>query len=84
MYVQSSMSFWKSVMKKWIVGITITFSFHLLLILPLFSQVQAILDHHHNADVKTATKVRFQEPGKEGGLQEADESNEEETKEVKL
>lgn len=51
------------------------------------SQVQAIVDHHHNADVKTATKVRFQEPGregKEGGIQEAEESNEEETKEVKL
>lgn len=28
-------------------------------------QVQAIVDHHHNVDVKTATKVRFQEPGKE-------------------
>ncbi|XP_043483393.1 solute carrier family 12 member 7 isoform X3 [Leptopilina heterotoma] len=25
--------------------------------------VQAIVDHHHNVDVKTATKVRFQEPG---------------------
>ncbi|PNF30907.1 hypothetical protein B7P43_G03643 [Cryptotermes secundus] len=43
--------------------------------------VQAIVDHHHNADVKTATKVRFQEPGKEGGAEEAEESNEEETKE---
>ncbi|XP_046385480.1 solute carrier family 12 member 7 isoform X3 [Ischnura elegans] len=28
--------------------------------------VQAIVDHHHNADVKTATKVRFQEPGRNG------------------
>lgn len=26
-------------------------------------QVQAIVDHHHNVDVKVATKVRFQEPG---------------------
>lgn len=45
------------------------------------------MDHHHNADVKTATKVRFQEPGKEGkegGAEEAEESNEEETKEVKV
>lgn len=42
------------------------------------------MDHHHNADVKTATKVRFQEPGKEGGAEEAEESNEEETKEVKM
>ncbi|KAK1118470.1 hypothetical protein K0M31_015167 [Melipona bicolor] len=25
--------------------------------------VQAIVDHHHNVDVKVATKVRFQEPG---------------------
>nr|CAD7573788.1 unnamed protein product [Timema californicum] len=29
--------------------------------------VQAIVDHHHSSDVKTATKVRFQEPGKEDG-----------------
>jgi hypothetical protein len=44
------------------------------------------VDHHHNTDVKTATKVRFQEPGKEGkdgGTEEVDESNEEETKEVR-
>ncbi|XP_015584917.1 solute carrier family 12 member 4 isoform X4 [Cephus cinctus] len=27
-----------------------------------FNEVQAIVDHHHNVDVKTATKVRFQEP----------------------
>lgn len=27
------------------------------------TQVQAIVDHHHNVDVKIATKVRFQEPG---------------------
>lgn len=26
-------------------------------------QVQAIVDHHRNVDVKVATKVRFQEPG---------------------
>ncbi|KAK0073612.1 hypothetical protein PV325_009493, partial [Microctonus aethiopoides] len=25
--------------------------------------VQAVVDHHHNIDPKTATKVRFQEPG---------------------
>nr|CAD7460580.1 unnamed protein product [Timema tahoe] len=29
--------------------------------------VQAIVDHHHSSDVKTATKVRFQEPGKDEG-----------------
>ncbi|KAK7863464.1 hypothetical protein R5R35_010501 [Gryllus longicercus] len=48
--------------------------------------VQAIVDHHHNVDVKTATKVRFQEPGKEGSDQKEqqqhskppDEGNEEE------
>ncbi|KAK9296417.1 hypothetical protein QLX08_009570 [Tetragonisca angustula] len=28
-----------------------------------FNEVQAIVDHHHNVDVKVATKVRFQEPG---------------------
>ncbi|XP_071868595.1 solute carrier family 12 member kcc isoform X2 [Bombus fervidus] len=28
-----------------------------------FNEVQAIVDHHHNVDVKIATKVRFQEPG---------------------
>ncbi|XP_069675639.1 solute carrier family 12 member 4 isoform X2 [Periplaneta americana] len=44
--------------------------------------VQAIVDHHHNADVKTATKVRFQEPGKEGATEEVEESHEEETKEA--
>ncbi|XP_066590703.1 solute carrier family 12 member 4 isoform X2 [Prorops nasuta] len=27
--------------------------------------VQAIVDHHHNVDVKVATKVRFEEPGSE-------------------
>lgn len=42
------------------------------------------MDHHHNVDVKTATKVRFQEPGKEGVTEEVEESNEEETKEVKV
>lgn len=34
-------------------------------------QVQAIVDHHH-ADVKTASKVRFAEPGAEAA--EADEA----------
>ncbi|XP_031825352.1 solute carrier family 12 member kcc isoform X2 [Nomia melanderi] len=28
-----------------------------------FNEVQAIVDHHRNVDVKVATKVRFQEPG---------------------
>jgi potassium/chloride transporter 4/5/6 len=45
--------------------------------------VQAIVDHHHNVDVKTATKVRFQEPGKEGkeGIaEEVEDSNEQEPK----
>ncbi|XP_076283775.1 solute carrier family 12 member kcc isoform X3 [Lasioglossum baleicum] len=28
-----------------------------------FNEVQAIVDHHHNVDVKVPTKVRFQEPG---------------------
>ncbi|XP_076165217.1 solute carrier family 12 member kcc isoform X2 [Ptiloglossa arizonensis] len=28
-----------------------------------FNEVQTIVDHHHNVDVKIATKVRFQEPG---------------------
>ncbi|CAL7949518.1 unnamed protein product [Xylocopa violacea] len=27
-----------------------------------FNEVQAIVDHHHNVDVKVATKVRFEEP----------------------
>lgn len=27
-----------------------------------FAQVQAIVDHHHQVDAKSATKVRFQEP----------------------
>lgn len=27
------------------------------------TQVQAIVDHHHNVDAKVPTKVRFQEPG---------------------
>ncbi|XP_049831713.1 solute carrier family 12 member 6 isoform X1 [Schistocerca gregaria] len=40
--------------------------------------VQAIVDHHHNVDVKTATKVRFQEPGKEGAEKKAEETTEEE------
>ncbi|XP_067002016.2 solute carrier family 12 member 4 isoform X2 [Anabrus simplex] len=40
--------------------------------------VQAIVDHHHNIDVKTATKVRFQEPGKEGSEPLAEEATEEE------
>lgn len=46
--------------------------------------VQAIVDHHHHVDVKTATKVRFQEPGmegKEGVTEEMEDSNEQETKE---
>jgi len=33
--------------------------------------VQAIVDHHH--DVKTATKVRFQEPGATEGKGEKEE-----------
>ena len=51
--------------------------------------MQAIVDHHHNADVKTATKVRFQEPGKEakegkeGEKEDAEESHDEENKEVR-
>ncbi|XP_051176249.1 solute carrier family 12 member 6 isoform X5 [Leptopilina boulardi] len=37
--------------------------------------VQAIVDHHHNVDVKTATKVRFQEPGSNqpNGVEEGQE-----------
>ncbi|XP_034942488.1 solute carrier family 12 member 4 isoform X2 [Chelonus insularis] len=40
-----------------------------------FNEVQAVVDHHHNVDVKTATKVRFQEPGVQssGGTDEAQE-----------
>lgn len=29
----------------------------------IVTQVQAIVDHHHNVDAKVPTKVRFQEPG---------------------
>lgn len=43
-----------------------------------FNEVQAIVDHHHNVDVKTATKVRFQEPtnqptNRANGVDEAQE-----------
>lgn len=41
--------------------------------------MQAIVDNHHKGDVKTATKVRFQEPGKEKEEKEKDQT--EETKE---
>ncbi|XP_046751316.1 solute carrier family 12 member 4 isoform X2 [Diprion similis] len=49
-----------------------------------FNEVQAIVDHHHNVDVKTATKVRFQEPtnqpaNKANGLDEAQEKLVQET-----
>ncbi|XP_043583193.1 solute carrier family 12 member 4 isoform X2 [Bombus pyrosoma] len=43
--------------------------------------VQAIVDHHHNVDVKIATKVRFQEPGSQNpnAVDEAQEKLVEET-----
>lgn len=48
-------------------------SFHLLINIQdptikfILFQVQSIVDQHHpNVDAKTATKVRFQEPGAEG------------------
>ncbi|KAF7394771.1 hypothetical protein HZH66_007945 [Vespula vulgaris] len=37
--------------------------------------VQAIVDHHHNVDVKVPSKVRFQEPGSQN-TNEADEAQE--------
>ncbi|XP_053986701.1 solute carrier family 12 member 4 isoform X2 [Hylaeus volcanicus] len=39
-----------------------------------FNEVQTIVDHHHNVDVKIATKVRFQEPGSQNA--NADEAQE--------
>ncbi|XP_011305811.1 solute carrier family 12 member 4 isoform X2 [Fopius arisanus] len=45
-----------------------------------FDKVQAVVDHHHNVDVKTATKVRFQEPGYQAnGIDEAQEKLVQET-----
>lgn len=44
------------------------------------TQVQAIVDHHHNVDVKVATKVRFQEPGSQNSnVDEAQEKLVQET-----
>ncbi|XP_043672366.1 solute carrier family 12 member 4 isoform X2 [Vespula pensylvanica] len=40
-----------------------------------FNEVQAIVDHHHNVDVKVPSKVRFQEPGSQN-TNEADEAQE--------
>lgn len=36
---------------------------HALLTCVAVTQVQAIVDHHHNVDAKIPSKVRFQEPG---------------------
>ncbi|XP_033328087.1 solute carrier family 12 member kcc isoform X3 [Megalopta genalis] len=41
-----------------------------------FNEVQAIVDHHHNVDVKVPTKVRFQEPGSQEPAQEAEAAKE--------
>ncbi|XP_017890566.1 solute carrier family 12 member 4 isoform X2 [Ceratina calcarata] len=41
-----------------------------------FNEVQAIVDHHHNVDVKVATKVRFQEPGSQNPNAAMDEAQE--------
>lgn len=42
-----------------------------------FNEVQAVVDHHHNVEAKTATKVRFEEPVKQqiNGVDQTKESN---------
>lgn len=40
-----------------------------------YKQVQAIVDHHHNVDVKIPSKVRFQEPGSQNA-NDVDEAQE--------
>ncbi|XP_012275831.1 solute carrier family 12 member 4 isoform X2 [Orussus abietinus] len=46
--------------------------------------VQAIVDHHHNVDAKTATKVRFQEPGSAQQPNGAEDAQEEATPEAEV
>ncbi|XP_044577930.1 solute carrier family 12 member 4 isoform X2 [Cotesia glomerata] len=42
-----------------------------------FNEVQAVVDHHHSVDVKTATKVRFQEPNSQqpNGIEESQDKS---------